>query len=128
MNDSIKRVQSQAGLSFAERENQRSAAGGKANLRPEVKQKDFMKSAGTRGYSPLARVMTLAVMLLAMAATAWAQSYTITLPSVSNGSVTAKVNDASVTSAEAGTIVTVTPADGYQISMISRQPMMKQDS
>ena len=72
MNDSIKRVQSQAGLSFAERENQRSAAGGKANLRPEVKQKDFMKSAGRRGYSPLARVMTLAVMLLAMAATAWA--------------------------------------------------------
>ena len=69
MNDSIKRVQSQAGLSFAERENQRSAAGGKANLRPEVKQKDFMKSAGRRGYSPLARVMTLAVMLLAMAAT-----------------------------------------------------------
>ena len=35
-----------------------------------------MKSAGTRGYSPLARVMTLAVMLLAMAATAWAQEPT----------------------------------------------------
>ena len=74
MNDSIKRVQSQAGLSFAERENQRSAAGGKANLRPEVKQKDFMKSAGTRGYSPLARVMTLAVMMFTLATTgAWAQ-------------------------------------------------------
>ena len=78
MNDSIKRVQSQAGLSFAERENQRSAAGGKANLRPEVKQKDFMKSAGRRGYSPLARVMTLAVMLIAMATTAWAQG-TVTI-------------------------------------------------
>ena len=68
MNDSIKRVQSQAGLSFAEREN----------LRPEVKEKIFMKSAGTRGYSPLARVFTLAVMLLAMAATAWAQG-TVTI-------------------------------------------------
>ena len=78
MNDSIKRVQSQAGLSFAERENQRSAAGGKANLRPEVKQKDFMKSAGRRGYSPLARVMTLAVMLLTLATTgAWAQEGTL---------------------------------------------------
>ena len=33
------------------------------------KEKDFMKSAGRRGYSPLARVMTLAVMLLAMATT-----------------------------------------------------------
>ena len=41
----------------------------------------FMKSAGRRGYSPLARVMTLAVMLLAMAATAWAQEtkYTVTM-------------------------------------------------
>ena len=81
MNDSIKRVQSQAGLSFAERENQRSAAGGKANLRPEVKQKDFMKSAGTRGYSPLARVMTLAVMLLTLATTgAWADGKTVDFP------------------------------------------------
>ena len=81
MNDSIKRVQSQAGLSFAERENQRSAAGGKANLRPEVKQKDFMKSAGRRGYSPLARVMTLAVMLLTMATTgAWAGGKTVDFP------------------------------------------------
>ena len=78
MNDSIKRVQSQAGLSFAEREN----------LRPEVKEKDFMKSAGRRGYSPLARVMTLAVMLLAMAATAWAQqTYTVTF-SANNNTVT----------------------------------------
>ena len=44
-------------------------------------EKFFMKSAGRRGYSPLARVMTLAVMLLAMAATAWAQEtkYTVTM-------------------------------------------------
>ena len=36
---SIKREQSQAGLSFAERENRRSAAGGKAKFRPQVKNK-----------------------------------------------------------------------------------------
>ena len=40
----------------------------------------FMKSAGRRGYSPLARVMTLAVMLLAMAATAWADGKTVDFP------------------------------------------------
>ena len=50
--------------------------------------KIFMKSAGTRGYSPLARVMTLAVMLLAMAATgAWAQdSFTISFKTTGNSS------------------------------------------
>ena len=107
MNDSIKRVQSQAGLSFAERENQRSAAGGKANLRPEVKQKDFMKSAGTRGYSPLARVMTLAVMLLAMAATAWAQEtkYTVTM---AEGTVDAANWTISPTEAAEGKPITAT--------------------
>ena len=45
----------------------------------------FMKSAGRRGYSPLARVMTLAVMLLTLATTgAWAQEptkYTVTMAS-----------------------------------------------
>ena len=47
--------------------------------------KIFMKSAGRRGYSPLARVMTLAVMLLAMAATAWAQqTYTVTFSANNN--------------------------------------------
>ena len=45
------------------------------------KEKIFMKSAGTRGYSPLARVMTLAVMLLAMATTgAWAGGKTVDFP------------------------------------------------
>ena len=44
------------------------------------KEKIFMKSAGRRGYSPLARVMTLAVMLLAMAATAWADGKTVDFP------------------------------------------------
>ena len=39
---SIKREQSQAGLSFAERENRRSAAGGKAKFRPQVKNKLFL--------------------------------------------------------------------------------------
>ena len=43
-----------------------------------MEKKIFMKSAGRRGYSPLARVFTLAVMLLAMAATAWAQG-TVTI-------------------------------------------------
>ena len=36
---SIKREQSQAGLSFAERENRRSTAGGKVKFRPQVKNK-----------------------------------------------------------------------------------------
>jgi uncharacterized protein YjdB len=36
---SIKREQSQAGLSFAERENRRSLAGGESNFRPQVKNK-----------------------------------------------------------------------------------------
>ena len=37
--DSIKREQSQAGLSFAERKNRRSLAGGESNFRPQVKNK-----------------------------------------------------------------------------------------
>ena len=44
-------------------------------------EKFFMKSAGTRGYSPLARVFTLAVMLLTMATTgAWAGGKTVDFP------------------------------------------------
>ena len=39
MKISIKREQSQAGLSFAERENRRSLAGGESNFRPQVKNK-----------------------------------------------------------------------------------------
>ena len=43
--------------------------------------KIFMKSAGARGYSPLARVFTLAVMLLTMATTgAWAGGKTVDFP------------------------------------------------
>ena len=59
MNNSIKREQSQACLSFAERENQRSAAGGKANFRPQVKRK----------------LLSLLVLLLTAVTGAWAQSY-----------------------------------------------------
>ena len=114
MNDSIKRVQSQAGLSFAERENQRSAAGGKANLRPEVKQKDFMKSAGRRGYSPLARVMTLAVMLLAMAVAA-------TEPVRAQSSLTVTELTASAVSTWSGDETTLSAADlpGFQAATLA---------
>ena len=55
---SIKREQSQAGLSFAERENRRSAAGGKAKFRPKVKNK----------------LLLLLVLLMTAATGAWAQS------------------------------------------------------
>ena len=58
MNNSIKRAQSQARLSFAERENQRSLAGGESNFRPKVRQ-----------YKKL--MMTLALLLTA-ATGAWA--------------------------------------------------------
>ena len=41
-------------------------------------EKDFMKSAGTRGYSPLARVLTAIVMMFTLATTgAWAQEGTL---------------------------------------------------
>ena len=107
MNDSIKRVQSQAGLSFAERENQRSAAGGKANLRPEVKQKDFMKSAGTRGYSPLARVLTAIVMMFTLATTgAWADT-TITWGPAELSTLTDSYLPAGATKTVKGITVTV---------------------
>ena len=42
MNISIKREQSQTGLSFAERENQRSTAEGKVKFRPQVKKILFL--------------------------------------------------------------------------------------
>ena len=59
MNNSIKRELSQACLSFAERENQRSAAGGKANFRPQVKRK----------------LLSLLVLLCLTVSGAWAQTY-----------------------------------------------------
>ena len=45
MNNSIKREQSQTGLSFTERKNQRSTAEGKVNYRPQVKQLLFAMMA-----------------------------------------------------------------------------------
>ena len=65
-------------------------------------------------------ILTL-VALLAVTTGAWADDYTITLPSVSNGSVTAKVNDTPVTSAAAGATVTLeaTPDAGYKLKTIS---------
>ena len=58
MKNSIKRAQSRARLSFAERENQRSLAGGESNFRPKVK---HIKKA----------LLTL-VALLALTTQAWA--------------------------------------------------------
>ena len=58
---SIKREQSQAGLSFAERENRRSLAGGESNFRPQVKNKLFL----------------LLALLLTAATGAWAEDIVI---------------------------------------------------
>ena len=65
-------------------------------------------------------ILTL-VALLAVTTGAWADDYTITLPSVSNGSVTAKVSDVSVTSAAADATVSLvaTPDAGYKLKTIS---------
>ena len=57
---SIKIEQSQAGLSFAERENRRSLAGGESNFRPQVKNK----------------LLLLLALLMTAATGAWAQSAT----------------------------------------------------
>ena len=61
------------------------------------------------------------VLLCLTVSGAWAQNYTITLPSVSNGSVAAKVNDTPVTSAAAGETVSLvaTPDAGYGLKSIS---------
>ena len=72
-----------------------------------MKEKDFMKSAGTRGYSPLARVMTLAVMLLAMAATAWAANtvtWTTTQLGTLAGKTTATFDGVTITTTSAITV------------------------
>ena len=65
-------------------------------------------------------LMTLALLITAVTGT-WAQDYTITLPTVSNGSVAAKVNDTPVTSAAAGATVSLvaTPDAGYKLKTIS---------
>ena len=67
------------------------------------------------------KLLSLLVLLLTAATGAWADDYTITLPSVSNGSVVAKVSDVSVTSAAAGATVTLeaTPDAGYRLKSIS---------
>ena len=62
MKNSIKRAQSQARLSFAERENQRSLAGGESNFRPKVKQ--------------LKKSLLTLVALLAVTTGAWATEFT----------------------------------------------------
>ena len=67
------------------------------------------------------RFISMLVLLAAVVTGAVAQNYTITLPSVSNGSVTAKVNDTPVTSAAAGETVSLvaTPDAGYKLKTIS---------
>ena len=65
-------------------------------------------------------VLSILVLLTAVSTGAVAQNYTITLPSVSNGSVAAKVNDTPVTSAAAGETVSLvaTPDAGYGLKSI----------
>ena len=67
------------------------------------------------------RILSLLVLLAAVVTGAWAQNYAITLPSVSNGSVAAKVNDTPVTSAAADATVSLvaTPDAGYGLKTIS---------
>ena len=67
------------------------------------------------------KLLSLLVVLMTAATGAWADDYTITLPSVSNGSVVAKVSDISVTSAAAGATVSLvaTPDAGYKLKTIS---------
>ena len=67
------------------------------------------------------RLLSMLVLLAAVVTGAVAQNYTITLPSVSNGSVAAKVNDTPVTSAAAGATVSLvaTPDAGSKLKTIS---------
>ena len=88
---SIKREQSQAGLSFAERENRRSLAGGESKFRPQVKNK----------------LLLLLVLLVAVVSGAWADeppTYKVTLQ---EGTEDAKNWDVPEEAAE-GASVTVT--------------------
>ena len=95
MKDSIKREQSQAGLSFAERKNQRSLAGGESNFRPKVKRN---------------RLLLLLALLLTAATGAWADN-TVTW----EGATLKSVNVASYESNKTQTIgdITVTANSGY---------------
>ena len=67
------------------------------------------------------KLLFLLVLLLTATTGAWADDYTITLPTVSNGSVVAKVSDVSVTSAAADATVSLvaTPDAGYKLKTIS---------
>ena len=67
------------------------------------------------------KLLSLLVLLMTAVTGAWADDYTITLPTVSNGSVVAKVSDVSVTSAAAGATVSLvaTPDAGYKLKTIS---------
>jgi len=67
------------------------------------------------------KLLSILALLMTAVTGAWADDYTITLPSVSNGSVVAKVSDVSVTSAAAGATVTLeaTPDAGYGLKSIS---------
>ena len=67
------------------------------------------------------KLLSILVLLMTAVTGAWADDYTITLPTVSNGSVVAKVSDVSVTSAAAGATVTLeaTPDAGYRLKTIS---------
>ena len=67
------------------------------------------------------KLLSLLALLMTAATGAVAQNYTITLPSVSNGSVVAKVSDVSVTSAAEGATVSLvaTPDAGYKLKTIS---------
>lgn len=67
------------------------------------------------------KILSILALLMTAATGAWADDYTITLPTVSNGSVVAKVSDVSVTSAAAGATVSLvaTPDAGYKLKTIS---------
>jgi hypothetical protein len=87
MKNSTKSEQSQAGLSFAERMNQRSAAGGKANFRPKVKK---------------TRLLTLLALLLTAATGAWAEDTTVF--ELSGSTASTGTLTLGTTSVEAGTV------------------------
>ena len=77
-----------------------------------MKEKDFMKSAGRRGYSPLARVLTAIVMMLTLATTgAWAEDGIVCTASdlgkviCTDGSIVAKVSDATAASKTAAAVI-----------------------
>ena len=67
------------------------------------------------------KLLSILALLLTAATGAGATDYNITLPTVSNGSVVAKVSDVSVTSAAAGATVSLvaTPDAGYKLKTIS---------